>query len=155
MLRYLRIQTDMFMDTYFASKKLGPSMRGYKCAQLFVTDFGWYKVNPMKLRSELPLVLKSVFKEERVPEKMIWNGAPEQVSGEAARLCQLSDCTVQHLKRGILWSNRAEGHVGIVKSEIWPDLKNSNCSMVLWCYATERRGKILASTSRNIYSLWG
>ena len=34
-LRYFRIQTDMFMDTYFSSKKLGPSMRGYTCAQLF------------------------------------------------------------------------------------------------------------------------
>ena len=40
MLRYFRIQTDMFMDTYFASKKLGPSMRGYTRAQLFVTDLG-------------------------------------------------------------------------------------------------------------------
>ena len=27
--------------------------------------------------------------------------------------------------------------------------------MVFWCYAAERRGKILASTSRNIYSLGG
>ena len=27
--------------------------------------------------------------------------------------------------------------------------------MVLWCYAAERRAKILASTSRNIYSLGG
>ena len=62
MLRYFRIQTDMFMDTYFASKKLGTSMRGFTCAQLFVTDFGWCKVKPMKLRSELPLVIKSVFK---------------------------------------------------------------------------------------------
>ena len=58
MLRYFRIQKDMFMGTYFASKKLGPSMRGYTCAKLFVTDFGWCKVKPMKLRSELPLVLK-------------------------------------------------------------------------------------------------
>ena len=91
MLRYFRIQIDMFMDTYFASKNLGPSIRGYACAQLFVTDFGWCKVKPMKLRSELLLVLKSVFKEDVVPEKMICNGAPEQVSGEAACLCQLAD----------------------------------------------------------------
>ena len=76
MLRYFRIQTDVFMDTYFASKKLGPSMQGYTCAQLFVTDFGWFKVKPMKLRSELLLVLKSVFKEDGLPEKMICNGAP-------------------------------------------------------------------------------
>ena len=29
MLQYFRIQTDMFMDSYFVSKKLGPSMRGF------------------------------------------------------------------------------------------------------------------------------
>ena len=130
-------------------------MWGYTCAQFFVTDFGWCKLKPMKLRSELPLVLKSVFKEEGVPENIICDGAPDQFSGEAARLCQLVDCTIQQLERGTPWSNRAEGHVGIVKSEILLDLKKSNCPMVLWCYAAERRGKILASTSRNIYSLGG
>ena len=35
------------------------------------------------------------------------------------------------------------------------DLKESNCPMMLLCYAAEPRGKILASTSRNIYSLGG
>ena len=109
----------------------------------------------MKLRSELLLVLKSVFKEDRVPEKMICVSAPEHVSEEAARFCQLADCTVQQLERVNPWSNRAEGHVGIVKSEILLDLKESNCPMVLWCYAVKRRGKILAITSRNIYSLGG
>ena len=79
----------MFMDTYFASKKVGTSMQGYKCAHLYVTYFVWCKVKPMKLCSELLLVIKSVFKEEGVPEKMICDGAPEQVSGEAACLCQL------------------------------------------------------------------
>ena len=32
MLQYFRIQIDMFMDTYFASKKLGTSMRGFSYA---------------------------------------------------------------------------------------------------------------------------
>ena len=69
----------------------------------------------MKLHTELLLVLKSVFKEDGVPEKMICDGAPEQVSGEAARLCQLADCTINQLESGTPWSNRAEGHVVIVK----------------------------------------
>ena len=70
-------------------------------------------------------------------------------------MCQLADCTGQQLERGIPWSNRAEGRVGIVKSKILLDLKESNFPMVLWCYAAEQRGKIIASTSRNIYSLGG
>ena len=71
------------------------------------------------------------------------------------RLCQLTDCTIQQLERGTPWSNRAEGNVGIVKSEILLDLKESNYPMVLWCNAAEQRGKILTITSRNIYSLGG
>ena len=42
-----------------------------------------------------------------------------------------------------------------MKSEILLDLEESNCPMVLWCYAAERRGKILESTSMNIYLLGG
>ena len=62
-----------------------------------------------------------MFKEDKVPDKIICDGTSEQVSGEAARLCQLADCTIQHLERGTPWSNRAEGNVGIVKSEILLD----------------------------------
>ena len=123
MLQYFRIQTDKFVDTYFASKKLGPSMRGFIGSQLFVTYFGWCKVEPMELQSELLLVLKSVFKEDGVPEKMICDGAPEQVSVEAARLCQLADRTVQWFERGTPWSNRSEVHVDILKGKILLDLK--------------------------------
>ena len=86
---------------------------------------------------------------------MICDGAPEQVSGEAARLCQPADCTIQQLERGTPWSNRAEGHVGIVKRKILLELKESNFPMVVWCYAAELRVKILASTFMNIYSLGG
>ena len=68
-------------------------------------------------------------------------------------MCQFADFTVQQLECGTTLSNRAEGHVGIVKSDILLDLKESNFPMVLWFYAAERRGKILANTSRNIYSL--
>ena len=66
---------------------------------------------------------------------MICNGAPEQVSGGAALLCQLADCTVQQLECGTPWSNRSEVHVVIVKSKLILDLKESNCPMLFWCYA--------------------
>ena len=98
-------------------------MQGFTCAQLFVTDFEWCKVKPMKFRSELLLVLKSVFKEDGVPEKIICDGVQEQVSGEAEHLCKLSDCAVQQLERGTPWSNSVEVHVGIVESEMLLDLK--------------------------------
>ena len=61
---------------------------------------------------------------------------------------QLADCTVQQLEHGTPWLNRAEGHVGILKSKILLDLKESNCPIVLWCYAAPS-----AVTLDSVYSL--
>ena len=82
MLRYYIIQYDMYMDTYFVATNLGLLIRGYTCAQLFVTDFGWCKVKPIKLKSELPLALNSLFKEDGLPAKKICDGTAEQVGGD-------------------------------------------------------------------------
>ena len=155
MLRYDRVSCDIFMDTFFAHKELGPSLRGFTCAQPFVSDFGFVKVKPMKLKYEVPLALKSFFKTVGVPPKIICDGAPEQIKGESRRLCNKVDTEIIQLERGTPWANRAEGYVGITKSETKTDLKISNCPMVLWCYAVERRANILSASTRNIYELYG
>ena len=155
MLRYDRISCNIFMDTFFAAKELGPSLRGFTCAQLFVSDFGFAKVKPMKLKSEVPLALKSFFKTVGVPPKIICDGAPEQIKGESRQLCNKVDTEIIQLERGTPWANRAELYVGITKSETKTDLKTSNCPMVLWCYAVERRANILSASTRNIYELYG
>ena len=155
MLRYHRISCDIFMDTFFAAKELGPSTRGNTCAQLFVSDFGFIKAKLMKLKSEVPLALKSFFKNTGVPNKIICDGAPEQVKGESRKLCNACDCHVHQLERGTPWANRSEGHVGIIKSWTKTDLKISNAPMVLWDYAVIRRANIMSSSSRNLYELDG
>ena len=63
MLRYKRIKDLFFMDTFFATKKGGQSLRGYACCQLFVTDKGFIYVVPMKKKSEVLLVIKQFAKE--------------------------------------------------------------------------------------------
>ena len=47
MLRYKRLATDTFMDTMFASKKSGPSIRGFTACQVFATEFGHVFVVPL------------------------------------------------------------------------------------------------------------
>ena len=47
MLRYPSNTSDVFMDTFFASKKSGNSSRGYSCCQLFATLFGHVMGIPM------------------------------------------------------------------------------------------------------------
>ena len=119
------------MDTFFAANDFGPSAQGFTCAQLFVSDFEFVKVKPMKLKSELPLALTSFFKGVGVPPKNMCDGAPEQVKGESRRLCNICDCETVQLEQATPWTNRAEGHVGIIKSHTQMGLKNSNYPMVL------------------------
>jgi len=40
MLRYSRLDTNTYMDTMFASKRIGKSTRGNSTCQVFVTEFG-------------------------------------------------------------------------------------------------------------------
>jgi hypothetical protein len=57
MLRYKRINSHFFTDTFFVTKK-AKSQRGNNCIQLFVSDKGYVYVVPMKSKSEFPFALK-------------------------------------------------------------------------------------------------
>ena len=85
-----------------------------------------------KVKSEMPQAMKIFFKSLGVPEKIICDGAAEQVSGESKRLCQQCDCKIVQLERGTPWENRAELYIGIVKRKVKKTLKLSNAPMVLW-----------------------
>ena len=76
-LRYPRIMSDVFMDTFFASKKSGRSSRGYLCFQVFATPFGHVMVIPMvyKKGDNVANLMKIYFKEIVVPPDLIADGA--------------------------------------------------------------------------------
>ena len=40
MIRYRHLPTNIFMDTMFASRRVGKSYRGYTCVQVYATEFG-------------------------------------------------------------------------------------------------------------------
>jgi hypothetical protein len=71
MLRYKRVHEYFFMDTFFATKKVGKSSRGHNCCQLFVTDKGFVYVVPMKSKSEVLQALKQFAKEIGAPDAII------------------------------------------------------------------------------------
>ena len=47
MLRYKRIKSEFYTDTFFVTGK-ARSIRGYTCMQIFVSDKGFVKVYPMR-----------------------------------------------------------------------------------------------------------
>ena len=145
----------MFTNTYFASKKLGLSVRGFKCSQLFATDFGFVGVRNLKRKAEIPLAMKSFFKDVGVPDTLVADGAPEQIAGESRCLCQMVQCHIDQLQPHTPWTNRAKLNIGKLKQRTKEDLKASGSPMVLWCYCAKRQAKILSATCRNIYGMTG
>ena len=157
MLRYPRVYTKVFMDTMFASTKSTKSIRGFTSCQVFATEFGHVFTVLMSSKSgkEVSLAIKRYFKEIGVPEKLICDQAREQVKGDSKILCHDAGCTVVELEKGTPSSNRAERAIKTLKDETKNDLFQSNCPMVLWDYALERRAKIICSTPRSNYLLDG
>ena len=79
MLRYNRVATDVFMDTFFSAKKIGPSTRGHKCCQIFCTEFGHVFVVMLESKSgkDIAYALKKYFKTVGVPPMIICDAATD------------------------------------------------------------------------------
>ena len=108
MLRYKYLACDMFSDTMFASARVGMSIRGYTCAQVFATDFGWGLALTLPSEKQNHLAFKNLFKTYGVPRIMIMDGAKSQIEGETRKVCELAGCTIQELEKGTPASNQAE-----------------------------------------------
>ena len=157
MLRYNRINTVVFMDTFFATKQKNfTSKRGYTCAQLFVTEFNHVHVSPMKGRKEgVYASVKEYFKKKGVPVAIVADGATEQVQGETRKLCNLVGCEIRELEKNTSWANRAELYIGIMKSKVRRAMKLSGAPLKLWCYCVEYLCQVHNATAHDHHQLKG
>ena len=120
-----------FMDTSLTSKRC-VSFRGFTCAQIFATEFGYIFTAPMKKRAELTSTVKLFCKEVGVPPKLIADKAKEKILGDTKRLCDLSECKIIQLEKGIPAANRAERYIQMIKNKVKKDLTTSDSPLVFW-----------------------
>ena len=161
MLRYSRMLKDLFMDTMFAAKGKknkkstvmkgtdGRSVRGFTCAQIFATEFGWAYPVPMTGKKDIHSAVKKVFKRYGVPPTLICDAAREQIWGEVRVLCDHSGADLVYLEKGTHNTNRAERAIETLKQDTKSDLHTSNAPAIFWCYALERRAEINNSIARD------
>lgn len=157
MLRYARVLSDVFMDTFFTAKKLGPSTRGLSCCQIFVAEFGLVFVVPLesKVGERIKFALKKYFKDVGVPPMIICDAAREQVQGDALLLCNEAGCQLYELAKDTLVANHAEHYIQMLKDATKKDLVISNCPMIFWDYCIERRAKIINAVTKDNPHLQG
>ena len=154
MLRYRRLKSYFFSDTFFVTKK-AYSTRGNTCMQMYVSDKGFVYVAPMKSKGQFLDSLKLFAKEVGVPFALVEDPAGEQTSSKVKLFCQQIGTTLRMLEEGTQWANRAELYVGLFKEGIRKDMRMSNSPLVLWDYCAERKARIHNLTARNLFQLEG
>ena len=100
MLRYNRMSSELFMDTMFATKKGGKSLRGFQCCQVFATPFGWALPILLNKESDAHMAVKKVFKKYGVPPELICDAARTQIWGETKHFCTQTGCELKILEKG-------------------------------------------------------
>ena len=166
MLRYPKVMHVVYMDTMFAKKgkkgkngkiyNSGKSVRGFTCAVVFATEFGWVGFTPLPHKSgqSQAKALKELFKTYGVPQKLVCDPAKEQISGECREVCNQANCKIGPLEKGIK-ATHAERAIKSLKDGIKHDLVISDAPAVLWCYCGERKQKIMNSTAKDNFYLKG
>ena len=154
MIRYKRINSHFFTDTFFVTKK-AKSKRGNTCMQLFVSDKGFVYVVPMKSKSEFPFALKQFAKEIGVPIALISDPSGEQTSSKVKKLAKDMDLTLKILEESTQWANLAELYIGLMKEAIREDLRTSDCPIIFWDYCAERRALVNNLTAKKLPQLQG
>ena len=151
MLRYKRINTLLFSDTFFGKK----SARNYSCMQIFVSDKGFIKVYVMKSKSEFPQALKLFSKEVDVPNAFILDPSGEQTSNVVRALCHKIGTALRILEEQTQHADCAELYIGLLNESVRKDMRETHYPMKLWCYCAERRVAISNRTAKNIFQLQG
>ena len=105
MLRYKRINSIFYTDTFFVTKN-AKSKRGHTCMQIFVSDKGFVAVYPMKSKSQFKDVLHLFCKEIGVPDKLVLDPSGEQTSRKVKHFCQQVCLTLRYLEESTQWANR-------------------------------------------------
>lgn len=154
MLRYRRIKSWFFTDTFFVTKA-AKSVRGNTCMQLFVSDKGFVKAYPMESVSQYPKALRAFAKDVGAPEILVADPHPNQKSKEVKDFCNKIGTTLRLLEQSTQWANRAELYIGLLKESVRKDMRDSHSPLVLWDYCAERRASIFTLTARDLFQLNG
>ena len=154
MLRYKRINSQFFTDTFFVGGD-ATSTRGNKCAQIFVSDKGYVKVYPMKSKGDFINALRMFCKEIGVPLSLVVDPSGEQTSKEVKHFCNQVGTTLRILEDATQWADQAELYVGQFKESTCKDLRQTDSPLVLWDYCIQRRERIHNVTPKNLFQLNG
>lgn len=156
-LRYKRfVDCVFFTDTLQVTGK-AKSTRGYTHVQVYVSDKGFIFIYFMTgtNQKEYLQALRAFCREVGVPNTLVCDPHPTQHSREVKNYLAEVGTRLKVLERSTQWADLAERFIGLLKSGVRADLRESNAPMVFWDYCLDRRVMIMNLTARTTHKLRG
>jgi len=129
MLHYNRLSCQIYSDTFFANCT---SLIGNKCAQLFVTDFGYLMFTAMKNKSEAVYALQELIRGIRIPPRIHTDGAKELTSGKWREVCRDTRIVMSQTEKDSPWQNRTEIEIRELKHHVRHLMGRARSPAILW-----------------------
>jgi hypothetical protein len=144
-LRRTLLQTAVYSDTLFSDTK---SIRGYNCAQLFVTAEGFADGNVMSTKADAYIQLNNFCREHGIPDPLVTDMAPEETEGEWKRVVKENLIHQWTTKAYSPWQNKCENAVGELKRHCMRISHRQRVPENLWCFTWKYTVKICQHISR-------
>jgi hypothetical protein len=129
MLRYNHLKCTFYSDTFFSDQT---TILQNKCAQLFVSDFGYAKLIPMKLKSEAGFALHEFIRDVGIPAQIHTNSAKELTLGNWKQVCKESNILMTQTEKNSSWQNKAEVKIRELKRHTRCLMQRSSTPLTLW-----------------------
>ncbi len=143
-LRYNQLKCRFYSDTFFSKEK---SVLNNTCGQLFVTNFGFTKFVPMKLKSEASLALQELIQDVGIPSHIHTDGAKEMTQGNWKKICNEFAIKMSQTEKASPWQNRTEIEIREMKKHVRRLMERGQSPSKLWdfCvnYASQLRNNIV------------
>ena len=151
-LKYNHLKCHFSTDTFFLNVK---SVLQNTCGQLFITDFGYVKFTPMKLKSEVPNALKELLQDVSNPKEMHSDGAKELMQGAWKSTCQEAGIKMTQTEKDSPWQNRTECEIRDLKKTVRWFLYKMQTPLSLWDFCCQYTVELRNRLARPLPQLHG
>ena len=111
-LRRNLLRTAVYSDTLFSDTK---SVRGFTCAQLFVTSEGFEDGNVMTTKSDAYIQLNDFCREHGIPDPLVKDMAGEETEGDWKKVMKENLIKQRTTEAHSPWQNKCEMEIGELK----------------------------------------
>ena len=143
-LKYNSLNCRFTSDTFFAST---PSILRNTCAQLFMSDFGFGKFCPQRLKSEAGFSLQEFLQDIGIPRHIHTDVAKEMTLGTWQKVCKEAGIKTSTSEPYSPWQNRTEVEIRELKRHVRRLMSRTQTPKQLWdfctLYTTDLRNRIV------------